>query len=382
MVNVSGAEVYIIALILVAIIGGIINTFQLINFIKQSKSRFLSSRNPQLIILYCIISLTTAFTTTPFNLYYHELPDLHEYEVPFFAKFATEFFQEFCTAALLVIILCRSWLLYYDYKFSESSSDEIWRNIVNSNEENFWIKHRKTLGNIHFIICVSLIVDSVSLLALSLIGSYVLTQEDSKVFHYFSLFGLGIPFCSFIVYLIYNKIKLINDIYLIHKELKYLSICIIVRIVAFSADLFVFHQFDNYLFFYTVEVVTTFLAVWIQCRWVISKLKEIEKEKDLDLYINFSSNSNDERKKSARNKNLLTMIDIFEQQTSFEIFIRYHIYSPLCQNAFVCQICEKIIIFCISGIHKPLLHKLLTTRMKKTCNGHVQFLIVSDSVWR
>eukprot|EP01084_Bolivina_argentea_P155229 270524_1 len=168
-------QIYIIFLMIAAIIGGLVNLYQLIHFIKQSKLRFLSSRNPPLIIMYCIISLATAFTTTPLNLYYHGLSQINNNgkSPPFFAEFATEFFHEFCTTMLLIIIICRAWLLYYDYKFSETSSDEIWRNIVNGSEENFWKNHRKTYGNLHFIICIALIISSISLLCLSFIGSIV-----------------------------------------------------------------------------------------------------------------------------------------------------------------------------------------------------------------
>eukprot|EP01084_Bolivina_argentea_P283257 485062_1 len=115
----------------------------------------------------------------------------------------------------------------------------------------------------------------------------VLKIKDSSIFHFFTLFALGIPFYLFIIYLIMYKIKLINDIYLIHLEIKYLSICIIIRILAFALDVFI-NKYDNWLFFLTIEVLTTFLSVWIQCWWVLNKLKEQEKEKDMDLYIGFS----------------------------------------------------------------------------------------------
>eukprot|EP01084_Bolivina_argentea_P006233 11824_1 len=255
------SEIYVTVLLGITIIGGIINTLQLINFIKESKARFLKSRNPPLIIIYCIIALTTAFTTTPIELYYHGLYKLHADNVPFFASFATELFHEFCTIMLLVLILCRSWLLYYDYKFSECSSDEIWRSIVNEDDNNFWISHRKTLGNLHFIICIALIMNSIALLLLSFVGSFVLQTENEQLFHFVSLFGFGIPLYLFIIYLILYKIKLINDIYLIHKELKYLSICVLVRIFGFFLDMFFLHKYDNYLFFYTLEVLTKFLSV-------------------------------------------------------------------------------------------------------------------------
>eukprot|EP01083_Nonionella_stella_P136712 416149_1 len=160
MPTVSPSEIYIIILLGVNFMGGIANVSFLISFIKQCKSRFLSARNPSLVILYCVIALITTFVTTPIDLYYATFA--HDSST-FFASFAAELFHELCTTMLLIVILCRSWLLYYDYKFSECSSDVIWRSVVNASEDNWFISHRKTLGNLHFIICFALFCISVSL---------------------------------------------------------------------------------------------------------------------------------------------------------------------------------------------------------------------------
>lgn len=53
---------------------------------------------------------------------------------------------------LIFILMARLWMLYYDYCFSLASVNKIWRNNINSNENNFWLNNKKIYGNILYYI--------------------------------------------------------------------------------------------------------------------------------------------------------------------------------------------------------------------------------------
>eukprot|EP01084_Bolivina_argentea_P217191 368825_1 len=122
-------------LMCMSVIGGIINLFQLIRFINHQKERFLSSRRPNLIIVYCSISLFISILCTPI-LFYAEALAPHS-DTKEWLEFSVEFVAELLTIILLTIVLLRTWLLFFDYNFATAVIDQDWRGIINPNEHNF-----------------------------------------------------------------------------------------------------------------------------------------------------------------------------------------------------------------------------------------------------
>eukprot|EP01084_Bolivina_argentea_P234582 394928_1 len=126
-----------------------------------------------------------------------------------------------------------------------------------------------------------------------------------------------------------HRIQLINDIYLIQKEIKYLSFCILARILAFVIDLFL-EPYDDALFFMSIEVLTVFISVWIQCWWVLSQLNKLEMEREYEGYMEMQrATSNSVRTRTSSNvsprtrKERLKMEDILDNEISFSTFIRH-----------------------------------------------------------
>eukprot|EP01083_Nonionella_stella_P292042 993490_1 len=306
----AASLIYVDVLIATAICGGLINLFLFIRFLKYRHEIFLSSRYPQLIIVYCLISLITSIIVLPL-VFHYEIKEQREYG--YYMEIISEFFEEAFFMILLSIIIGRSYLLYFDYNFAQATVDQNWRGKIVSNEQNFWLKYRNSYGNINFVVRFLCIINGIFLIGLCCVTVVVVMQHNVSLFHYFTIFGVGPLFTICIVYLLYKIRRSINDIFFIKKEITFLSTFVVFRIIALLIDIIIagatHHHGASLLVFYTVEVLTQFTSVWIQSCWVLNKLKY----------------QNDEEFTPSEKiiKENVKMIDILTYKFGFESLVRH-----------------------------------------------------------
>eukprot|EP01083_Nonionella_stella_P172356 591290_1 len=278
-------------LICLSVIGGVINLFQLIQFVNHQKERFLSSRRPNLIIVYCSISLSISILFTPILFYAEALAPAGETKE--WMEFTIEFIAELLTIILLTIVLLRTWLLFFDYNFATAVIDQDWRGIINPNEHNFWLTSRKTYGTTRYMIMVCIFIDTVFVLGLIAIAIVIASTVETEhsgysnaLFHYFTIYGLGIPFAIIMLVILYKigQNKSIEDTFFIQKEIKFLTAIILFRILGLLVNTAYHSENENvwHLWFFFIEVISRFLLVYTQSWWVLNKLKQQNKTEPLD----------------------------------------------------------------------------------------------------
>eukprot|EP01083_Nonionella_stella_P053585 141702_1 len=336
------AIVYI--LICLSVVGGVINLFQLTRFINLQKERFLSSRRPRLIIVYCSISLSISIVCTPLLFYSEALAPASE--VTEWMEYAIEFIEEMLIIVLLSIVLLRTWLLFFDYNFVTATIDQNWRGIINPNEHTFWLDSRKTWGNTRYVVIVSSIIDTFFFLGLIAVAIVIASSPlyGNALFHYFTIYGLGVPFVVIMLIILYkiNQKKSINDTFYIQKEIQLLTATTIFKIIGlFVNTAFQPHTAASmhlwHLWYFCVEVIARFLLVYIQCWWVLNKLKHDNEE----LIDNRSMLASTLAMRYTMNDVLL-----YENGTGLLAFIRHCVDEMSVENIlFLIEICQyKIVI--------------------------------------
>eukprot|EP01083_Nonionella_stella_P034187 93614_1 len=320
-------------LICLSVIGGVINLFQLIQFVNHQKERFLSSRRPNLIIVYCSISLSISILFTPILFYAEALAPAGETKE--WMEFTIEFIAELLTIILLTIVLLRTWLLFFDYNFVTATIDQNWRGIINPNEHNFWLTSRKTWGNTRYIVMICSIIDAFFVFGLIAVAILVAsTPYTNALFHYFTIYGLGVPFAMIMSVILYNigrQHKSIDDTFFIQKEIKCLTAIILFRIIGLLVNT-VYHSGNEaiwHLWFFCIEVVSRFLLVYIQSWWVLNKLKR-ENEDQITMSHSHTHNG-------------IAMNDVltYENGVGLLSFIRHCVNEMSVENIlFLIEICQ------------------------------------------
>eukprot|EP01084_Bolivina_argentea_P268008 455108_1 len=318
-----GGLIYVDVLIVTAICGGLINLFLFIRFLKYRHEIFLSSRYPQLIIVYCLISLITSIIVLPL-VFHYEIKEQRDYG--YYMEIISEFFEEALFMILLSIIVGRSYLLYFDYNFAQATVDQNWRGKIVSNEQNFWLKYRNSYGNIRFVIHFLFAINGIFLIGLICVTVVIVSEHNISLFHYFTIFGVSPFYTICIVYLLYKIRRSINDTFFIKKEITFLSTFVVFRIIALLIDIIIagatHHHGASLLVFYTVEVLTQFTSVWIQSCWVLNKLKY----------------QNDEEFTPSEKiiKENVKMIDILTYKFGFESLVRHCVNELSVENVLFC----------------------------------------------
>ena len=163
-----------------------------------------------------------------------------------------EIFYELFIICLIFLLMARLWLLYYDYCFSLASVNKIWRNNINSNENNFWLSNKKTFGNLRYVLSMICLID-VLILLLYLLTTFVLFNGHTNESNVNSSLIVRIFTKIFItllavlsIFAIINKISKIFDTFQIKQEIKRLLICLIIFSILTVLDECLLNLFFTY----------------------------------------------------------------------------------------------------------------------------------------
>eukprot|EP01084_Bolivina_argentea_P304692 526295_1 len=333
---------FMFLLIPISIILGITNLIQFLRFCALRKHEFLQKRKPPLIIIYCIIALTSSMLTLPYISFVHIISTQHNpstsspiswiNNIPKTSRthmintgWVFQFIHEISTCFLLILISIRSWCLYVDYRFAMASADFTnWRIHVNASETNIWIKYKKYLGNYKLILYI---IAMLSLLILSIF--FILHYTiNLHLYGFMADFTIAVPVSIFIFWL-YSKIKHTKDQFMIKNELKRLSICVLIIIFSFliwiikqgwidTYNLYNTETVDIHLLMYTIDIIFVFYTVYVQTQWVINQFEKhllSKKQK-----YNHSKKNNSTTKSSSKE---IRMVDVLRSKEGFHAFVNH-----------------------------------------------------------
>eukprot|EP01083_Nonionella_stella_P072866 196663_1 len=331
----SFVSVYAWILVSVSLMMGLIISYWVWCFAKAQyqKERFIKIRKPMMIVIYCLCgSIPALVITTPVQVYIQIY-----YTVHFRFQWLMVFCHEFLFATMLTVISARCWLLHYDHSYGLSVVDQNWRGVIDPNDTDFWLRHRKTWGDVGFIVCFGVIVTSATLMLLSLASIWVFQTGNMGILPIVSMFLVALPACLFISILIFTgKLKKLYDQFSIIQELRYLSICTWFIVVLYIIDFINFEELEESthgnhtmgLLVETGEVLFSFITSYIQCKWVFKAMKAKQIQKFLETH--HSSFTDRDRSLSPRSASPpsvhITMAEVLRNKEGFGMFMRQ------CQN--------------------------------------------------
>ena len=124
-------------------------SFWVLEFYKQRNSLVVNKRFPHLLyLIYFILVFYYAIDRTLYYIYYSSLFGNHEIIL---------LIEWFCypipNYSLLYIGVFRFWLFYYDSQYRLHNTSNQWKSILNPTigEKNWYLNHRKTLGNFKYL---------------------------------------------------------------------------------------------------------------------------------------------------------------------------------------------------------------------------------------
>eukprot|EP01083_Nonionella_stella_P025547 70316_1 len=181
----------------------------------------------------------------------------------------------FAMGTFLYSLICKSWIIYYDYQYIMMRLSLQWTSIINatSHSTNWFLRNRTTFGNLNWIglrLAVLFIV-------LSALAFFSIFMMFSAV-HLFALIGLllfiastVLPFTAYIVILCKTpSSQKYSDSFFIHWEskliAKFLAILILLFSIGFGIAILVFMFVADLLPYYTAvwgALIPSYIAVMI-----------------------------------------------------------------------------------------------------------------------
>eukprot|EP01084_Bolivina_argentea_P060670 110836_1 len=184
------------------------------------------------------------------------------------------------------IAILRYYLIYYDIQFSHSCSNLKWKQFINSNleslkKEQWYMKHRSTLGNQSFMLKRVIVIG----IFICLIMIVLLNLHTFGLTHFqYVLFLNGVVFATLFVFLaiIFKKMPLFNDNIYLYKECQLITyfwlgtLCVYAAVVClrwfFGDTLWI--RFSGFMPILFANFIISFLSTY----WVL---------KQIDLYEHF-----------------------------------------------------------------------------------------------
>eukprot|EP01083_Nonionella_stella_P196235 722218_1 len=301
-------QIYGLSMLITGVVCGLIGLYCVYQFTSRTRShnaRFLKIRKPNLILLYCIFSLMMLLILSPIELVFQ----LTGIDDDLLWKWLFEFMHDLVITCMLVIIAARCWLLYYDHLYNLSTVDMTWRGAISANQQDFWLRHRKTWGDFGFITCVSIIIAVAVTIALSVVSIFALQHEFIQSLHIVTLILVVLPCCSSIFYItLSKKLKKLSlyDEFQIREEMQYLSLSTLLVLLSSIMCVAPINQWTRSII-QTAENVFCIITTYVQTQWVLKV--SLRQKRALKAH--------------KRTHQYLPMNDILKHKDGFEMFMRH-----------------------------------------------------------
>eukprot|EP01083_Nonionella_stella_P146194 459445_1 len=308
-------QIYGLSMLITGVVCGLIGLYCVYQFTSRTRShnaRFLKIRKPNLILLYCIFSLMMLLILSPIELVFQ----LTGIDDDLLWKWLFEFMHDLVISFMLVIIAARCWLLYYDHLYNLSTVDMTWRGAISANQQDFWLRHRKTWGDFGFITCVSIIIAVAVTIALSVVSIFALQHEFIQSLHIVTLILVVLPCCSSIFYItLSKKLKKLSlyDEFQIREEMQYLSLSTLLVLLSSIMCVAPTNELTHSII-QTAENLFCIITTYIQTQWLLTQL-----HKQTRVLLRRKHALRARKHKTPH----LKMTDILKHKDGFEMFMRH-----------------------------------------------------------
>eukprot|EP00485_Elphidium_margaritaceum_P023521 CAMPEP_0202712274 /NCGR_PEP_ID=MMETSP1385-20130828/36162_1 /ASSEMBLY_ACC=CAM_ASM_000861 /TAXON_ID=933848 /ORGANISM="Elphidium margaritaceum" /LENGTH=629 /DNA_ID=CAMNT_0049372251 /DNA_START=12 /DNA_END=1901 /DNA_ORIENTATION=+ len=329
---------------ILSIVLGIVCLIYTIQFKSRTKLRFVRIRQPTLTLLYCGFASLSLIIISPYKsylqVYRHDVGEegLAQYHMVQLLVFS--FIEKVSICGMLIAVAVRCWLLLYAHSYSISQSDRNWKGIIDPNDTDFWLTHRKTWGSASYLGKFAVAYELVLVLILALLCKTAYRNQGFHEFNLTVLLFVAFPCCSFVcILMIYGKWRKIfvieADKYAIIQEMQYLCFAMLLFIaVNLTQTLYIE---NGYLLTVGVQIVFKFISAYTQNRWVILKQKEHDRAQHA-IFANAAQADKIKAKASASTASKLAivnvkplpaavtrleMVDVLRNRYGFGMFMRF-----------------------------------------------------------
>lgn len=234
------------------------------------------------------------------------------------------------------LIVLRYWMIYYEIQFSNSSLNMEWKTYISNNMENihkekWFIQHRKTFGNLPFLmkrVIIQTSILSVILIAASIIYSPLnITQFDLYIY-----ISTLLHFILFVILItIYKKMPFFHDTIYLYREFRLISHFWFATLFIFTMSITIKTIFGNHIVFKCIEYLSgmfiVFIVSFLSTFYVLYQFKYLTQRK---------------RRPSQQNK----LQNILQDNDLFELFMQ-HLIHEFSMESLLSLVCGIIAILAI-----------------------------------
>ena len=181
----------------------------------------------------------------------------------------------------LFLGMLRLWLLFYDIEFSSSISNVKWKQIITTNitklrRDQWFIAHRKGLGNKHYLMkwaigCAAVIT------VCTITSSYLVLWGRTEIRAYVYVTAVVYLTALLFVAILFFEMPHWEDMFCVHREFQILSCCVSVGIAAYIINETVRHIIGQLLVVEIIKWVVwmygAFIIPFISSFWVLRQVR-------------------------------------------------------------------------------------------------------------
>ena len=171
-------------------------------------------RKPHLTLYLSVCSIIAISVFSPMYLYF--AMDMNDFITKRIFMYTIPVLYGLCTYCFIYIFVLRFWMIFFDVKWAQASTNAQWKKIIDENEEKCWfLTHKSTYGNTKY--CSKLILIPFIITCIPII--YIDITNDANLLWTVCNGVAMIPPLLFVT-ILWNKTPKINDQFRIMREAK------------------------------------------------------------------------------------------------------------------------------------------------------------------
>ena len=289
-----------ICLTVQSIMLGLISTYYLNEFYKRKDEMWMIKRRGNIVTAYTICAIALLLVVYPFNVLVHSQTITNDKDSTLWMILnvigeciLTPFFY-----SAVALILARYWLIYYDFRFTDSWLNLKWKECISSSmtvlsEDKWYISHRSTYGNASWIIKKFIKISGFmvfgSFMALSLQISDII---NIQLWHEFNVIVFA-TILSVLIMVVCKWQPTFSDSIYLYKEMKTVAVCWLLLLSMYAICVIIWYFIDSIyiiLIISFVGIMANFILTFLSTFWVMQQMSRRRRESsvydkgELDLY--------------------------------------------------------------------------------------------------